>query len=453
MNWILSLIAQHGLVVLSVLLATVAGVFVLQQRRTPQSMAAWLLFIVVFPYLALPVFLMLGFRKQGTRFPPLRFTDLSHAAQSPHRTAETFRCLGAPPATDGNKLRLHDGPADALASLEAIIADAQDQIDVLLYILDDDASGKRFVAALTERAKAGVAVRINIDRLGSLSRPRRALRKFVAAGGELRFFSPFLHPPDNGHMNLRNHRKLVLVDNRFVWAGGRNIGNEYLREGPKAWYDLSFSLSGPAVQSFIDLFASDWDVTGAAFNDDRSRHGPAGGEAVLQLVPAGPDEPCDALHHGLVNAIHGAQRRVWITTPYFVPTEALTLALETAARRGLDVRLMVPGRSNKRVADLARGAYLRALDRAGGRVLRHEGMLHAKAGLIDDAGWIGTANFDVRSMLLNFEYSLFLYDPQSVASLEGWIESEAARCTEGVTRPGLARRILEGVFRLSAPML
>lgn len=447
----LTLLLEHIGIVVGVLLAAVSVVLILTQRRSPQSAVAWLVSIVLVPYLAVPVFLLLGFRKQGRRLPSIEFLPMPELTDRPV-TARVFHRLGAPGASEGNTFDLHDGPDDARRALEQVIDSATTHLDVLFYILEPDESGRWFVEKLTERAAAGVKVRVLLDSFGSFVRPRRALAELRAAGAELRYSSPFLHPVNRAHLNLRNHRKMVIADCTRTWSGGRNVGNAYLSS--PGWTDLSFSLAGPAVQSFLDVFANDW--------ANAAREVPAApvampdrqGSAVLQLVAAGPDEPSDALHGGLVQAIHAAQTRVWVATPYFVPTEVLAHALATTARRGVDVRLLVPARSNKKVTDFARGAYLREMTRAGATVLRMPGgMLHAKMGVIDDAAWVGTANFDVRSMLLNFETVLFAYDPSSVARLADWFETQSDGAAEGMPDVALWQRLLEGVFRLGSPIL
>lgn len=413
-----------------------------------------MLFIVMAPYVAIPLFLMLGFRKQGSRFPHVELTAAAPDTVADAPQARALAALGAPPATRGNSLIVHDTAEVARDALLAAIDGAEETLDILLYVVAADEAGEDFVRRLTARALAGVRVRLNLDRMGTLSRPRAALRSLQAAGGEIRFFSPFIHPPDNGHMNLRNHRKLVIADRARVWSGGRNVGTRYLGPGVGTWTDLSFCVSGPAVQPFIDVFASDWDVTGKAVAGELRRPDRTGGDAVLQVVPSGPDEPRDILYLALTTMVHRARDRVWISTPYFVPTEPLQLALATAVRRGIDVRIMIPQRSNQRTTDLARGPYLRDLEDLGATVLRHQGgMLHAKAGLIDDTAWIGSANFDVRSLLLNFELAMFCHDAGSVERVETWFNGRFETCQPGGGSAGLARRIVEGIFRLGAPVL
>lgn len=449
------LISQHVLIDIGVILVALAMILALQSRRTPQSAAAWILFIVLVPYVAVPVFLMLGFRKQRRPFAPIRLDRDRQDGDGTPEAARLFCDLGASAAFGGNDIRFQRTPAEAQAALDAVIDGAGRTIDVILYIVAADDSGRRFLARLTERAQAGVRVRVSLDWFGSLWRPRGALAELAAAGGEVRFFSPFLHPFSRGSLNLRNHRKAVIADGDVVWAGGRNVGDDYLASPARRWVDLSFTVTGPVARAFAGVFASDWLVAGGTprAEEPLPRAG-AAGQSVLQLVPAGPDEERDVLHDGLVSAIYRARRRIWIATPYFVPTEALALALATAARGGVDVRIYLPDRSNQRTADLARGAYLREATRAGCRVFRFmPGMMHAKVGVIDDLGWTGSANFDVRSMLLNFELALMAYDARSVAELEGWFGTIAPDCTEGLRRSPLPRRLVEGVFRLGAPIL
>ena len=430
-----------------------AAVFVLQQRRTPQSAAAWLLFILLLPYVGIPLFIMLGFRKTGSGYPPIRFSRYGETYPA-HRSSDleqVFSRFGLPPATGGNVFELHSDGVRAFTAMMELVRGARTSLDVTFYLVADDEAGRTFVDALADKALSGVRVRLIIDRLGDLKRPRNALRRLRRAGGQIRYFSPIVHLPAKGHLNLRNHRKMVIADRATVFAGGMNVGEEYMGPKPRPgrWSDLSYRIEGPAVQPFCDVHDSDWgaEATGAIFRA-------GAGAAVAQLVPSGPDRKDDALHDGLVYAIHAARRRVWISTPYFLPTEFLGQALATAARRGIDVRIVVPQRSNHRIADFARGAYVRELADAGCHILQFtRGMLHAKAGIIDDAAYVGSANFDVRSMLLNFETAMFLYDEQAVGSVAAWFVDQQKDCLERAFGGGLLRRSIEGVFRLGSPVL
>lgn len=453
------LVLEHLLIVIGVSLVALAIILALQQRRSPQASAAWILFIILVPYVAVPVFLVLGFRKSGRRFPPIRFAVAPDSiVATPNRSQTLFHRLGGAPAQTGNRIAFHASPETALAALEAVVSSAEERLDVQLYILSADASGRRFLALLVQRLQAGVKVRLSIDALGSWRKPQRDLREFIRAGGELRRFSPLLHWFGSGSINLRNHRKIVIADQARVWAGGRNVGDPYLvapaaNAAQRSWHDLSFSVEGPVVTAFTATFDSDWDVTGAPIRVPPALCPPVG-DAVLQFVPAGPDEPLDVLHDGLVNAIQRARMRIWIATPYFIPTEALMLALATAARGGVEVRILIPDRSNQWSADLARGPYLRELAQAGCQMLRFQpGMLHAKAWVIDDIAWVGSANFDVRSMQLNFELGLVAYDPTTVSEIIQWYQACARDSLGGLRHASLPRRLVESIFRLESPIL
>ncbi|MDW4499445.1 phospholipase D-like domain-containing protein [Sulfitobacter sp. D35] len=437
--------------------AALVAVLLLQQRRTPQSTLAWLMAVILLPHIAVPLFLLLGFRKRGSGFRPIRYTKPSETSAAAGPLDELFRRFELPGATRGNSVELLVDGITCWKRVVELVESAEHEIDVVFYVVADDEVGQHFVDLLTERAAAGVRVRMMVDWLGGFRGPTGALRRLKRAGGEIRYFSPLLHMPERGHVNLRNHRKLIMVDGTRVFAGGRNIGAYYM--GPERrqdrWIDLSFVLEGPAVLSFADVFKSDWSM--GRKNDERPKldvHVDRVGDSVVQLVPSGPDSRFDPLHDALVNAIHSAQRRVWIATPYFIPTEHLENALATASRKGRDVRILMPRKSNQWSADIARGPYIRSLQSAGARLLFVEdGMMHAKMGVIDDTAWVGSANFDVRSMLLNFESTLVIYDPPGVEELARWFREMQAHCSEGVARVGVMRRAVEGLFRLGAPVL
>ncbi len=443
----MSLLLSHLVLVLGMLFVLPAAVLLLQDRRSPQSVLAWLLFFVVVPYLAVPVFLLLGVRKGPRRFPD--FAGRPNASTALPDASRRLAQLGAPAALAGNRLTLLASPQHAHQALFALLDTAAARIDATFYVVSDDEVGRAFLDRLAERARAGVAVRLLVDRIGSFPPPRAALAALRAAGGQVRFHSPFVQLPVRRHLNLRNHRKMLIADGARVFAGGMNIGARYLAEMPPAdaFDDLGFRVDGPAAAGFADIFAADWGEAAPPAPLPEPC-----GEALLQLVPSGPDVAHDVLHDALVDLVHRAERRVWIATPYFVPTPALAGALSAAARAGVEVRILLPERSNQRAADLARGGYLRALAGDGGHVHRVSRMLHAKVGVVDELAWIGSANLDIRSMLINYECALFVHDADAVAALGGWFEARLAGSATGVPPAGLLRRLLEGVFRLGAPV-
>lgn len=390
MNWIIA----HFEIVFGGTLAIFAVLLLVQKRRSPQSTAAWLLFVFLAPYIALPAFLMFGVRKPKSAR-QLKFFDRPEVPPVRSDLDETFRAYGLPPAQSGNRFQLLTTGEDAYAALRDMIHKAKRSIDCEFYIVANDPVGTAFVELLADRARAGVRVRLLVDYFGGLSRPRDALRKLEEAGGEVLLSLPFLGLPGSGRINLRNHRKTLIVDDCSAFAGGMNIGLDYMSLGdgsaPAQWTDLSFLIEGPAVEVYREVLFSDIRAAqrhqGAQADAICALPASENEGAILQPVASGPDFLMDALHDGIVSAIYRARRRVYIVTPYFLPTDHLSHALYIACQRGLDVRLLVPEKSNQSLANLARGSYLRTFRDVGGRVFMLKGgMIHAKAGIIDDPG-------------------------------------------------------------------
>ncbi|RME13898.1 MAG: cardiolipin synthetase [Alphaproteobacteria bacterium] len=448
-------ILTYAFAAIGVGLTGIALIWVLQQRRSPQSALAWILFILTVPWVGVPAFFAFGVRKRGAMYAPAVFQN--RAAPPPlNPLDDQLRRLDCPAATTGNSITAETRASEARATLTALVDEAEHSLCILLYQLEPDAASEAFIEALRRAALRGVEVRLVLDQVGAFWRPRRALRRLRDAGVEIRLFPVFSVFRGTARLNLRNHRKLVLADGKRLWTGGRNVGASYLGpdDAPGTWHDLSFMVEGPVVARYAEMFEADWSKitetpTRPVVFDDTPV-----GKAQLQLVPSGADMEHDALHDAIVHAIHTATRRIWISTPYLLPTDQIQHALTTAARLGRDVRIMLPQRSNQRVTDFAAGSYVRDLDEAGARILRHAPpMLHAKAILLDDIAIVGSANLDVRSMLINFESGLVLSDSASVAAIETWFEEEFGHCAEGVEPAGLLRRLAEATFRLGAPVL
>jgi cardiolipin synthase len=340
----------------------------------------------------------------------------------------------------------------------ALIDGAKRSIHIETYVLKADATGTAILDRLITRAKEGLEVRLLIDGLGSFHMSRRPLRRLRRAGGRVAFFQPIWRLTLLNRSNLRDHRKIAVFDGERVFAGGRNLANEYLGSKPNAkrWADLSFVLEGPAVTHYGEIFRYDWafasreKLAPAAALEAAQREG-----AVMQVVPSGPDVADDGLFAGILSFIFAAKRRLWIVTPYFLPNEMLAEALQIAVQRGVDVRIIVPEKSDQILVNLARGQYLRDLAMLNAKILFYTpGMVHAKAMLVDDvAAAVGSANFDSRSMFLNFEVSSVIHSAAEVAAVERWIEKLMVATRPMATTVGRGRDTIEGVARLIAPML
>ena len=404
-NWLFSEFLTH----LGFLLALVLMADLLRQRRSPSSTIAWLLVILMLPYVGVPLYIMFGGRKikRMARRKQLIF----HQRPEPNRDDECgtvnrlLASYGVPPATAGNRVELVTSGVDAYRAPDA--ADRASTFDHPHHDLHPgrDEGSQALVDCLARRAAEGVSVRLLLDDVGSWRVRRRFLARLVDAGAQVAYFMPMLHIPFRGRANLRNHRKLVIVDNCIALAGGMNLAWPYI--GPPGsrdlWRDLAMVVEGPAVSELQGLFASDWrfttgrDPTGTS-EPNRDPQPATMESSVVQVVPSGPDVAGDPLYESLLALVFAARDRIWIVTPYFVPDEMLARALTLAARRGVDVRLIVPQRSNHITADLARAGYLRDLHTAGGRVMLYTPvMLHAKAIVFDEQlAVIGSANMDMR---------------------------------------------------------
>ena len=365
-----------------------------------------------------------------------------------------------PGATHGNTLRLCGDGQQAYRCLVELIADARRTLHIATFIFQSDAVGQDILARLAQRAAEGVQVRLLMDDVGSLWTTRQFLAPLRRAGGKTAFFVPLLSRPFRGRTNLRNHRKICLADDRLAIAGGANIADEYIGPEPdeRRWQDFSFLVEGPAVRQYAEIFRSDWAFASGELLEPvapppAACPWPAG--AVLQVVPSGPDCPGDALFDAILSAMYAARRRLWIVSPYFVPDDALTHALVVAARRQVDLRIVVPQVSDHLALDLVRGPYLREVQDAGGKVvLFRRGMLHAKVLVVDDElAMVGSANMDRRSLFLNYEAAMFAYSPAEVTAIARYVQQIMANAPTGLQPPTLLRGMAESFVRLFAPLL
>jgi cardiolipin synthase len=277
---------------------------------------------------------------------------------------------------------------------------------------------------------------------------------------------PVIPFTSRGSANLRNHRKIAVFDHATAMVGGHNLAREYM--GPsryaRRWHDFGAVIQGPAAALLNEVFIADWCFATRQPADALHAEIPAAcfsnlkGESELQVVASGPDVPGDPLYEAIIAMIQEANRSVWIVTPYFVPDDVLLRSLIVKARSGKDVTLITPARSDHPVADFARRHFIRELQRAGGRVLLFRpGMLHSKAMIVDESvGLFGSANFDLRSLFVNFEIGVMVHSPRDVHAMRTWAENLAAQCLPpkpARKRPRALTNLAEDVSRLLAPLL
>lgn len=454
-------IVTAGLLLMPFALLVVAGI--VRQKRSPASSVAWMLAILLLPLIGLPLFWLFGNRKIQRIVkdkPPVTLTPEFRALTVPHpEAAVAAEHFGRGGITRGNFLKFHDNGEDAFADLISLIDTAKTSIHIETYVLKADQTGLAIMDRLTARAAEGLEVRLLIDGYGSFHMARSPLRKLRRAGGNFAFFLPIWRISRLNRGNLRDHRKIAVFDNERVFAGGRNLADVYLGANPdaKRWTDFSFVLDGPAAAHYDEIFLADWSFASREKLPAPERKPVLYKEigAVVQIVPSGPDVRDDELFEGILAFIFSARERLWIVSPYFMPNEMLSQALEIALERGIDVRVVVPEKSDQLLPDLARGQYLRDLDALKCKVLLYTGgMLHAKAMLIDDvAAVVGSANFDSRSMFLNFEVNSVIHSEAEIRSVESWIVKVMQKTRVFDASVGKRRDTLEGLARLITPML
>jgi len=448
------LLLSHLLSIVGFLMGFVLVASILASRRAPGTTYAWLLAIVLIPYVGVPLYLVLGGRKlRKGQIKQALYASPQPGAQR-GTIAEMMCASGAPPIRTANQIDLHLTGEVAYAAVVETLSSAQRSIHISTLILGNDEVGHALVDLLIAKARAGLEVRVLLDAMFKFRADRRRLAALRDAGAKFAWFNPVWHVPFRAHANLRLHRKIIVVDGHTAIVGGMNLATEYMgpTPSPTRWRDLSLRVVGGAVEDIDAVFRADWHhaaheelaVKDVAVTD---------GHAEIQVVGSGPDVANDLLYDAFLSAVFEARHRLWIATPYFVPDEALVRGLVLAVRRGVDVRIIVPARSNHRTADFAGASYLRQVAEAGGTICCYRpGMMHAKSILVDNVfAVIGSANLDMRSLFLNFEISLFFTSRAEIEALAGWFESMWPAC--GPLAPaGRARMTIEALARLIGPL-
>jgi cardiolipin synthase len=267
---------------------------------------------------------------------------------------------------------------------------------------------------------------------------------------------PLLHAPIRGRSNLRSHRKFAIIDGRHVFLGGMNMAVQYMGPTPRPgrWRDVACLLEGPIAADVAQLFAADWAFAGREQPGRVTEVPPAAGNAVLQLVPSGPEMATDTFYDALVTSLYAAQSHVACVTPYYVPDDVVQHAFVLCARRGIRTELVMPVASNHALADNARRGLLAELAEAGVVFRWHQGMVHGKAMVVDDTvAYIGSPNLDMRSFFLNYEDALFLYGKEEIGQVRGWIAGLCAECPDTLGPPRRRWWLIDDVARLLAPEL
>jgi cardiolipin synthase A/B len=454
--------------------ALVASGHAVIYKRESRSAALWVVLIWVMPALGPILYLLMGVNRVQRRAARLRGDMVRHRADPEAVPGEPAGTHLAPlarmlnnvldrPLMPGNSVEpLVDGVQAYPAMLEAI-GSAQSSIMLASYIFHGDGIGAQFVDALARAMQRGVAVRVLVDDVDVRFTWSSAYKPLRKAGIPLGVFNPPLVPARLNAVHLRNHRKILVVDGRLGFTGGMNIDRRYWSPGAtgEASRDLHFRLRGPIVAQLAEVFADDWQ-----FSTDEALRGapwfvplePAGG-VLARCIDDGPDESSEPLRWSIVGGLNQAQRSVRIMTPYFVPDGALITALDVAAMRGIEVDILLPATSDlPHVHWAAWGQLWQVLER-GCRVWSSPGPFDHSKLMVVDGAWtlLGSANWDARSLRLNFELNVECYSVEFGAHMEGLVQARinAARpvTLDEVNTRSLPVKVRDGVARLFAPFL
>lgn len=438
-------VTTHSLAIVVSVLTYVLTTRAERERRPPSIAIAWVLGLIALPYFVLPTYLLFGRRKLPRRNSRWSGTRL-HAE---HWAEDLIESFGLPPAAP-SAVRFHQNGSESRAALIATMQSAAQRLDICTYILGKDAFGSEVTELLSGCVRRGVRVRLLIDGVGALQLPRSWIRRLNVAGVETAIFSPLLARKTQGPRNLRNHRKWAVADCNRLWAGGRNLAAEYFTgsEGDAPWLDLTFDLDGPAAAAAAQQFEADWEAAGGAAAAPVPATKRTISDCRTQFLPSGPDQMEDTVHALLIDACFQATQRMIAVTPYFVPDASLETAMRLAARRGVQIDLCIPAKSNHRLADFVRNRSLRALSNAGVAIHLLPHMNHAKAVVFDDSiALCGSCNLDSRSLLLNYESAVVFYGRAEIEWLAEWIMALIPEARSFDSRPpGLWRDLGEGLL-------
>ncbi len=459
-------------------LGAIHSVQAIMETRTAQGAIAWAISLNTFPYIAVPAYWVFGrtaFRGYvQKRQEQLSATDPFDGAfmaqvdeaglryDSDRPRVHLLEQLTKLPATIGNEVELLRNGEEIFPSIFDGIDAATDYVLLQFYIVRDDELSREMQERLRAAAARGVRVYLLYDEIGSFQLPRGYFNPLRADGVDVRAFHSTQGRANRFQINFRNHRKIVVVDGRTAWVGGVNLGDEYMSRNPRwsPWIDTMVRIVGPAVQAVQAPFLEDWywasdEIIPLEWTPQPA---PSGTSLPVLSVPTGPADEFETCALYFLDAIQNATERFWVASPYFVPDEQIVSALQLAAMRGVDVRVLVPDDCNHRLVRLSGWTYVAALEAAGVQVYRHmEGFLHHKIMLVDsDIAAVGTANFDNRSFRLNFEIQIEVHDAGFAQEVEALFlrDFEASRLSSAAELEArrFPIRLAARIARLMAPV-
>lgn len=427
------------------ILGVLTAFHAVMHARTAQGATAWAVSLITFPFVALPLYWVFGRskfygyikarRSDDARVQHFiatfkeRYAPLKPPTREEQSYAQVLEQLGRLPFSGFNRTRLL---IDGNATFEAMFAgidQAQEYIAAQFFIIRDDELGKTFQAKLIEKARRGVRVYLLYDEFGCHKLPNTYLRELTDAGVEVSGFKSTSGGWNRLQLNFRNHRKIVIIDGRLAFVGGLNVGDEYLGKNKRIgrWRDTCLEVEGPAVECVQVAFVEDWhwatkQVPQLKWEAEKSKTG----RKQVMVLPTGPADQIETCALFFSQSINAARERVWIASPYFVPDSQIMTCLQLAALRGVDVRILLPGKPDHLLVYLSSFEFIKQVEPTGVKFYRYqEGFLHQKVLLVDDhIAAVGTANLDNRSFRLNFELMMVVIDKRFASEVEAMMRED-----------------------------
>ena len=472
-------------VLYAILIVATIGVIV-HDKRDPVKALAWITVIALVPIVGMILYIMFGRNHRKEKL--FNRKEIKDVEQIERMCSEQLRHMSDPDAevrrtirdnrdiitlllnnnkaalTIHNRVRVLNNGKETFAAILESLKSATSSIHIEYYIFENDRIGNKIARVLMDKAAQGVEVRFIYDDVGSWGLKAKFTRKLRRAGVRARCFMPVAFPWLTSSVNYRNHRKIIIVDGKTAFTGGINIADRYLvRRGKNGmWRDTHLQIEGESVAMLQAVFLTDWYFVSKEQTSDTEKYFPkptVRQESPLQIASSGPDSDWASIMQAFFSAITHAQKYIYISTPYFLPNQAILTALKVAALSGIDVRVMIPSRSDSKIVYWATRSYVSELIDAGINVYMYrKGFNHSKVIIIDGTfSSVGTANMDVRSFEDNFEVTAMMYDHRVAEELEGHFLKDLTHSTR-ITRENWDERpnlhgIYESLSRLLSPLL
>lgn len=455
------------------------------ERKDPTTTWAWLLIFILLPGFGFIIYLILGQNfsraklfKEKTVIDKYKKEKLQESLEDLEEGENNgeqyfdlrkmnFNNCGAR-YTKQNSVEIFVNGEDKFEKLIEDIRNAKKYIHIQYYIFRKDILGKEIIEELEKKLEEGVEVKLLVDSMGSYALTKHKLKRYLDLGGKFAIFFPGILPHINTRINYRNHRKIVVIDGKYGYVGGYNVGKEYVNLDKKIgfWRDTHIRIRGKAVNDLNERFLLDWcyaadeEITSLdkyLYKDEEDLD--IEKTVGIQIVTSGPDHNEEYIKNAYIKMINNAKKNVYLTSPYFVPDEPMLEAIRLSALSGVDVRILIPGKPDHKFMQWAASSYIESLLVAGARVYYYtNGFVHAKTLVVDSAvSSIGTANMDIRSFSLNFEVNAFIYDEEIAKTCEEQFMKDLNYSKE-VTEEEFKKRsnwlkMKESVIRLLAPIL